>query len=107
MADIKESDWKIFKSIREQAIEKYCERCLSEFQEVIDRKETAHNRYLLMYRIVENLDKKMELIFQNLSRSKAVLELMAIRAQNLADESLVSKLSLELQEHTDPKNTKW
>ena len=107
MADITEADWKVFKSIREKAIETYCERCLSEFQEVIDRDECAHNRYLLMYRIVENLDKKMALIFQRLSRSKATIELIAIRGERLADETLVAKLSPELQEKTNPVNTKW
>ncbi|MGI1679955.1 MAG: hypothetical protein K6L75_14530 [Cellvibrionaceae bacterium] len=107
MLDITEADWKIFKSIREQAIETYCERCLAEYQEIIDRDESAHNRYLLMYRVVENLDKKMELIFRHLSRSKAILELIAIRGEKLADETLVSKLSPELQERTDPENRKW
>ncbi|GAB1261006.1 hypothetical protein [Aurantivibrio plasticivorans] len=107
MSDITEADWKIFKSIREKAIETYCQRCLAEYQEIIDRNESAHNRYLLMYRIVENLDKQMELIFQNLSRSKAILELIAIRGEGLADEALVSKLSPELQERTDPEKRKW
>lgn len=107
MFEISEADWKIFKSIREKAMETYCERCLAEYREIIDGDESAHNRYLLMYRIVANFDKKMNLIFQNLSRSKAILELMAIRGEKLADENLVSKLSPELQEHTHPKNTKW
>ena len=107
MSDITETDWKIFKSIREKAIETYCQRCLAEYQEIIDSDESAHNRYHLMYRSVENLDKQMEQIFQNLSRSKAILELTAIRGEELVDETLVSKLSPEWQERTDPQKRKW
>ena len=71
MQDISESDWKYLKKSEQKAIEAYCERCLSEFSETINKDESAHNRYLLMYRVVQNLNKKMELIFQKLSRSES------------------------------------
>ncbi|WP_119394669.1 hypothetical protein [Salinibius halmophilus] len=105
---MKESDWKIFKQIKEKAIEKFCSQALKEFEEVItDEKEHVHNRYLLLYKLVENTDKKMALIFDDHSRSKAKIQLIAIRCEGLADEHLLSKLSGEILEQTDPDRFRW
>lgn len=98
-----ESDWKVFKKIKEKAIVKYCSRCFAEFKDVInDESKDIHERYLLNYRLVESRDKQMSVIFDGHSRSKAWLQLLAIRAEGLADESLLLKLSDEFRERTDP-----
>ena len=105
---MKESDWKIFKQIKERAIELFCSRALEEFEEVINNKhDHVHNKYLLLYKLVQNRDKQMQLIFDNHSRSKAILQLMAIRGEGLADEALLNKLSEETLNLTDPKRHNW
>ena len=105
---MKESDWKIFKEIKEKAIEEFCGIALTEFREVMDdESENIHNRYLLNYQLVKNRDKHMSLLFDGHSRSKAWLQLLAIRAEGLADEELVAKLSDEFREQTDPKQRNW
>lgn len=105
---MKESDWKIFKEIKEKARNKFCEIALAEFREAMDNQdEHIHNRYLLSVRLVENRDKQMALLFDGHSRSKARLQLIAIRGEGLADETLVAKLSDELQQQTDPANSGW
>lgn len=105
---MKESDWKIFKQIKEKAIELFCNNALAEFEEVIkDKNENAHETYTLLYRLVVNRDKQMSLLFDGHSRSKAHLQLLAIRGEGLADETLLSKLSDEFLQHTDPKQVNW
>ncbi len=105
---MKESDWQVFKKIKERAIEDFCGRALNEFEEVINNKnDHIHNRYLLHYKLVQNRDKQMQLIFDGHSRSKAKLQLIAIRGENLADETLLSKLSEEVLKSTDQKRHDW
>jgi len=105
---MKESDWKVFKDIKEKAIELFCDHSLKEFEEVInDKALNSHERYTLLYELVNNRDKQMALLFDGHSRSKAQLQLIAIRGEDLADESLLKKLSKELLESTDPARTKW
>jgi len=104
---MKESDWKTFKIIKEQAIEQFCKNALEEYSEVINNKESANNRYLLLYKLVQNRDKQMELLFDHQSRSKAIMQLIAIRGEGLANESLLNKLSEEFLHATDPKAHKW
>lgn len=105
---MKESDWKVFKEIKDKAIEKFCKIALSEFREAMDNEdEYIHNRYLLNYKLVQNRDKQMSLLFDGHSRSKAWLQLLAIRGEGLADEELVAKLSDEFRQQTDPKQRDW
>ena len=105
---MKESDWKTFKKIKEYAIEKYCTTVLDEFRDVIDdEKEHPHDKYLLLYKLIKNRDKEMSLLFDYHSRSKAALQLIGIRAKGLANEDLLSKLSTEFLERTDPKTLGW
>ncbi len=49
----------------------------------------------------------MSLLFDGHSRSKAWLQLLAIRGEMLADESLVAKLSEEFRNQTDPIKRVW
>jgi len=101
---VKESDWKVFTKIKDKAIEKFCSEALDESQEVIsDQSEHVHNRYLLLYKLLQNKDKKLALLFDGHSRSKAWLQLIAIRAEGFADEDLLAELSDEFREETDPK----
>jgi len=103
-----ENDWKIFKEIKEKAVELFCEKSLNEFREAMDDKSnTAHNRYRYNYELVENRDKQMSLLFDGHSRSKALIQLIGIRGEGLADESLVVKLSDELRSQTDPAKRNW
>jgi len=105
---MKESDWKVFKELKDKAIEKYCTLALEESLEVIsDNKEHVHNRYLLLYKLLQNNNKKMALIFDGHSRSKAWIQLIAIRSEGLADETLLSKLSDEFRDKTDPSKHGW
>lgn len=105
---MKESDWKVFKELKEKAIEKYCTLALEESQEVIlDQKQHVHNRYLYLYKLLQNTDKKMALLFDGHSRSKAWIQLISIRREGLAEESLLSKLSDEFLAETDPERLGW
>jgi len=100
---MKESDWKIFKEIKEKAIESYCAMVLKEFSEVInDEDEHVHNRYLLLFELVQNRNKEMSLIFDGHSRSRAHIQLLLIRREDLADPQLLEQLSSEFRDETDP-----
>jgi hypothetical protein len=103
-----ESDWKIFKEIMEKALAKFCELSLATFREAMDDESThIHNRYLLNYKLVKNRDKQLGLLFDGQSRSKARIQLIAIRGEGLADEELIVKLSEDFRDQTNPKNHNW
>lgn len=105
MVDITEADWKVFKQIKERALEKFCLECLDEYKVIIERADlTPHERYLLNYQTVRERDKELAQIFDGLSRSRALTQLLMIRHEELADEGLIAQLSELLQTQTHPKN---
>ena len=105
---MKESDWKAFAIIKDKAIENFCQIALDEFREAMDdENEHIHNRYLLNYKLVQNRNKNMSLLFDGHSRSKAWLQLLAIRGEGLANEDLLANLSDEFREETDPTKHGW
>lgn len=105
---MKESDWKIFKKIKEKAIELFCSNALTEFEEVInDKSGGSHEAYTLLYKLVQNRDKHMALLFDGHSRSRAQLQLLAMRGEGLADKDLLSQLSEEFLEQTNPERVNW
>ena len=106
MANIRESDWKIFNKIKDIAIERFCEKAIVEYKEILeDTAEHVHNRYLLHYKVVQVRNKQMALIFDGHSRSKAWLQLLAMRGECLVDDSLVAELSEEFREATNPERS--
>lgn len=102
---MKESDWKLFKKIKEKALDKYCNEVLTEFSKVINKKNIdAHSRYLELYKMVHNRDKLLAEIFNGHSRSKAWRQLLMIRQEELADEALLQELSDKFYQSTDPED---
>ena len=104
--NIKESDWKIYKKIKEKAVDKFCQQALEDFQKIISNEaDSVHDRYGKLYKTVKKRDKLMADLFdQSHSRSGAPLQLLGLRSYNLVDEELLAKLSDELRFSTKPKN---
>ena len=97
--DIKESDWKIFRKLYEIALERFCERVLADIGRVSqDMSKTNHDRYLAVYRLVEHRDKEIARLFNDLSRSTAVLKLAGFRRSGLVSDEEVAPFTEELRE---------
>ena len=100
---MKESDWKIFKVIKQQALEEYCRHTLAEAQNIIsDTSSSSHESYISLYRHIEKSDKQLGYAFDGHSRSKAPMQLMILRKLGLVPNESLSKLSAEMQESTKP-----
>jgi len=81
---IKESDWKLLGQLRTIALERFCQRILSEIERIntYDTK-SHHQRYLEIYEVIERRDKEIERIFNDHRRSVALIELAAIQSHGL------------------------
>jgi hypothetical protein len=97
MKDINESDWKLFKRLRETALERFCERVLGEVAQIgSDDSKSKHERYLAIYRLMRERDKEIDPIFDYLRRSTAVQQLFAFRSRDLVTEQELRQFSPEL-----------
>lgn len=74
---IKESDWKVFKKVSPFALQRYCEKVMRDVEQIIqDKQGDSHERYLTMYKIIRDGDKKLAIMFDDFSRSKATYQLV-------------------------------
>ena len=84
--DIRESDWKILKQLHQVALNRFCQYALSDIEGIVtDTSKTPHQRYITLYETVQRRDKEIVESFDNLSRSKAFLQIAALRSRQLLE----------------------
>ncbi|MBT2296337.1 MULTISPECIES: hypothetical protein [Pseudomonas] len=93
---IPEKDWKLFKGLRELALERFCQGVLTDAMTISERGAlTAHARYLKLYRLMEDRDKDLANAFNHFSRSTARMCLALMVMHDLLTEAELSVLSEE------------
>jgi len=93
---IAEADWKVLRRVHPLALERYCERVLAEIERVTRNSvQSAHQRYLDIFKIVEQRDREMATIFDDPKRSNALTMLARMRSEGLLMEDEFSGLSPE------------
>ena len=100
---MKESDWKKFVFIKEQALDVLCKRILDQSNDIIsDDSKTYHDRYLAIYSHILDSDDKIAAAFNGHSRSRAFTQLMVMRKLGLVPDEALSSLSTDLQFGSKP-----
>lgn len=97
--DIKESDWKVFRELHSIALDRFCQRILDEVRSVsADGTQGAHKRYLAIYDLIRRRDREIAIAFNDMRRSSAIRQLLAIQSHKLLTDEELSRLSPELRE---------
>ena len=99
---IPESDWKIFKSLREKALTRLCDRILEEIQTTSANENlSSHEKYLEIFSLIRERDKELGQIFDGLSRSKALLQLALIQSHELATSEELNEFGESTREYLE------
>jgi hypothetical protein len=102
MSNIKESDWKVLKSVQPQALERFCQKVLADIASLNTNPGTNfHQKYLAVYSLIEKRDREMSIIFNDLRRTTAIERIIGLRERNLFSPAEYSQFSPELQERID------
>ncbi len=88
--NIPESDWRRFKEIHPRLLELYCSRILHELTVASERPgSSAHERYVKVYKLIEDRDKQLARAFNDFRRSTAIMQMgIMLRMKLLTDEDL-------------------
>ena len=93
---INEADWKLFREVRGRALERFCERVLSEVSRLAaETDQSSHRRYLAVFELLQRQDERLGDTFNNPRRSTALLQLMHMRSQDLLTEDEFARFSDE------------
>jgi hypothetical protein len=96
---IGEADWKVFRQLRVVALERFCERALSEVGRLAaEAGQTPHERYLAVFRLLERRDRELADAFNNPRRSAALWQLARIQSHGLLTEEEMGRFSPEVRE---------
>ena len=100
--DIKESDWKVFRKLRELALERYCQRVLKDVRRLVDKDSGSyHERYLKLWKLLRNRDKTLGLCFDDPRRSQAFIQLTNIVEQDLLTEDELNQFGDETRDQIE------
>ncbi len=97
--DIPESDWRAFRKLREVALERFCERVLGEIGSIASKGATSyHDRYLEIFRLIDQRDEELARAFNDPRRSRAILQLAAIYSHGLLSQDELLSFTPETRE---------
>ncbi|WPL18755.1 hypothetical protein Thiowin_03845 [Thiorhodovibrio winogradskyi] len=100
---IPESDWKLFKTVREQAFNRFTTKVLEDCRALCDHDgRPPAERFDALSRLTRQRDKDIGRLFGHSSRSSATLALMVLRAEGLVDDQDVARFSPETQAASRP-----
>ena len=70
MFSISEPDWKLFRRLQPVALDRFCQKILTEIEGIAaDTNKTHHERYLAIYERIRQRDKELAAAFDDLRRS--------------------------------------
>jgi len=96
---IRESDWKVFRSLHKVALDRFCKRVLDEAAAITgDNNRTHHERYLALFALIKKRDEDVARMFDELKRSTAKLHLLMLWKDDLLTDAEIGRFSPELQE---------
>jgi hypothetical protein len=89
-----EADWRVIRAIHQTALDRYCARVLQECAtEIQDMNRSAHDRYLGLFRVVNERDASLAAAFNDLRRSTAIQRLASMIAIGVVTDEELSQLS--------------
>lgn len=89
-----ESDWKVFRELREVALDRFCKRILNEAAGLIsDGSSTAHERFLKLFSHVGDRNYEIAQAFDGPKRSAMLIQLATICSHELLEPSELARFS--------------
>ena len=98
---IREADWKVLRELMPIALERFCERVLSEVCTVALETGKSARRYLAVFKLIHRRDDEMADAFNDVRRSRAMLRLACIKFLDVLTEEELARFSPETREHVE------
>jgi len=98
---IPESDWKTLRRLQPTLLNRLCEAILADVAKTSAGSGTAHERYLRVFKLVDERNEELGRAFDNLRRSSALIQMMSMRSLNLFTEDEFAEFTAETRESID------
>jgi hypothetical protein len=96
---ISEAEWRVLRELKPIALERFCQRVLSEVAHLTsDTGKSAHERYLAVFKLIRRRDDELADAFDDLRRSTAMRRLACIKFHELLTEEELAHFSPETRD---------
>jgi ABC-type dipeptide/oligopeptide/nickel transport system ATPase subunit len=99
--EIQEPDWKRWRVLREVALERYCTKILDGLTRFQTGKDTAHERYLKLWKYLRKHNRMIGIVFDNPRRSVAYMQMHAALSEGLITRDELEEMSEQTQQRID------
>ena len=93
-----ERDWRLLRSLHDVALDRYCTRVLEECAAVTRATESAHERYLRLYRLIKERDNSIAGAFNDLRRTTAIQRLAGMMLLGVVTDEDLAQFSQSTRE---------
>jgi len=98
MSDFTESDWRALRAVHDAALERYCARVLDDVAGIASGDGTAHERYLRLFRAVDEHHERIAHAFDDMRRSRGMERLVAMMGLDVVTDEEVARFSAPTRE---------
>jgi len=96
---IAESDWRVLRELHPVALDRFCQRILTEIASVIaDTSKSNHQRYRAIYGLIDRRDDEIAEAFNDMRRSRAVVRIFFLRKHGLLTDEEFGRFSKETRD---------
>jgi len=105
--DVPAADWKVFREVRVAALDRFCQRVLQgldRFQQ--EGTGRSHERYLALYRWIQDQDKELARAFNDPRRSDMLRPLRAIHELGVLTPDELARFSPSTRQDIESRSSK-
>ena len=94
--EIPERDWKVFRELHKVALQRLCDKILTEARAQIEHlTKSSHEKYLGPFKLIQNRDDDVARAFNDLRRSTALMQIGIIHSMGLFTAEELSRFGPE------------
>ncbi|HEX7037445.1 MAG TPA: hypothetical protein VF210_16860 [Pseudomonadales bacterium] len=91
---VPEADWKVFRRLRVDALERFCGNVLNRISELAaEPGKSKHERYLAVFEEIERSERQLAMAFDDPRRSRMIEQLRIMVGLGLIDDEELGELS--------------
>jgi len=98
MPDFSESDWKQWRRLAPILLNRFCDSVVASSAKFSAEAGTGHERYLALYRFIDESNRKIADVFDNRRRSNALFQIAAAVSNGIMTAGEVASFSEETRE---------
>ena len=108
MRQLSDADWEVFQRLYAIALERFCEGALAEAHGIaLDTRKSAQKRLKETYKLIRRMYRDCSNIFDDVRRSTAFAQLLAIDVAGVLTPGELAEFSPELQERLSKLRVGW